>query len=250
MNESLQLTKLTINDLDNVLKLQEKIISGLPESQKHFTVHRTKEEFVDALTSPSKFVYGVYIGKSLVAQSILEFLDGNNNNSEWLQASGYQYKASDIAVYKAVLVDPQYRGQGLMGRMLQAREDMSIMSGKKVSLCKISLDNVFSLKNALTHGMDIINMKKEQGHCKVFLQKELSRIDSTSSYNIIHKHSLNLDKPNYITLKQTLSNMLSQGMKGIWNPNNHSLSWTTNSPSLSTKQKHTFTQHPPSKSRC
>ena len=221
MNEELQIAKLSIEDLDNVLALQEKNIKHFKPEERHFTVHRTREDFVKALTADNQYMYGVYIGNTLVAQSMLEFpKDGYATDvSEFTKG----YRNSDVAIYRAVLVDPDYRGMGLMMRMLQAREDMAIMCGKKLAVCKVSADNSFSWQNILKHGMQIMNVYEENGHTKLFMQKHISL-----------KHNMLLNMKNKIVMKFNASDAIiankmsaisKMGKIGVWDKEQKALAW-------------------------
>lgn len=223
MNEELQLSKLGIADLENVLALQEKNLAHFKPEERHFTVHRTKEDFIQALTADNQFMYGVYVGKSLVAQSILEFpKDGETTD---VQEYTKGYKNSDVAIYRAVLVDPDYRGRGLMMRMLQAREDMAIMSGKKLAVCKVSADNSFSWTNVLKHGMQISKVyeDKKDGHMKLFLQKSLCSAPNKFldfKNKILMKFNAN---GTILTHKMNVINQM--GKIGIWDKQENALAW-------------------------
>lgn len=220
MNEELQLSKLSLKDLNNVLALQEKIISALPEEQKYFTLHRSKEEFAKALSSQNLHMFGIYVGKNLVAQSILNFPEDNclRDIPEFVK----EYKNSEIAIYQAVLVDPDYRGLGLMKRMLQAREDMAVLSGKKVAICKIAAANHFSWKNAIKHGMEIVTAGVDaSGHEKLYLQKKL---DLPTKKNILPQPRIliSLQRKN---LDKLMYNMSKIGQVGIWDKENATLAY-------------------------
>ena len=175
MNEELKISRLTIGDLENVLALQSKIIASLPEEQKYFTINRSKEDFAQVLSAPNMYMFGIYVGKNLVAQSILNLPQDNVQRD--IPEFGRGYKNSEIAIYQAVLVDPAYRGLGLMKRMLQAREDMAILCGRKVAICKIAAANHFSWENTLKHGMQIVKVGVDKsGHKKLYLQKSSNNI--------------------------------------------------------------------------
>lgn len=217
MNEDLQISRLGSKDLDNILALQNKIISNLSSEQKHFTINRSKEDFAKVLASQNMHMYGIYVGKTLVAQSILNF--PQNNEARDMPEFGKEYQNSDIAIYQAILVDPDYRGQGLMMRMLQVREDMAVMNGKKIAICKIAADNHFSWKNALKHGMQITKANIDKsGFEKLYLQKRLDCI--STQQNLKNKIIINL---NHNYLKQIMLNMSKCGKMGIWDKNINSL---------------------------
>lgn len=183
-NNELILKKLDITDLKNLIDLQDKIISDLKVDEQHFILHRTASDFLNALESPSMYVFGLYDGDKLVSQSILslpqndykreisEFLSENPNN--------------ELAVYKAVLVDPEYRGRGLMKRMLRTREETAILNGRKIAITQIAADNPASWINALRYGMQItkVGYDPEDNAKVIYLQKRLDgKIDPKINFD-------------------------------------------------------------------
>ncbi|MDR1026686.1 MAG: GNAT family N-acetyltransferase [Lactobacillus sp.] len=226
MNEDLQITKLGMQDLENVMALQKKIIDNLEEDKKHFTVCRSKNDFMKALTGSKQCMYGIYVGKNLVAQSILSFAE-----DEFVAAEAPElvrgYSLSDVAVYKAVLVDPAYRGKGLMKRMLQAREDMAVICGKKIAMCKISADNNISLENALKHGMQIAKIGVDKtGHEKLYLQKSLEpKLFMSAKYqNAFIMRLAHNNKFNNVVINK-MGALCKQGKIGFWDKQLDALVW-------------------------
>jgi len=172
-NHELTLKKLDITDLKNLIDLQDKIISGFKPDEQHFILHRTASDFLNALESPSTYVFGLYDGNKLVSQSILSLPKDNENReiSEFLS----EKPNSELAVYKAVLVDPQYRGRGLMKRMLRTREEAAILNGRTIAITQIAADNPASWINALQYGMQItkVGFDPEDNAKVIYLQKRL-----------------------------------------------------------------------------
>lgn len=220
MNEDLQLSKLSLKDLDNVIALQNKIIANLPDEQKYFTLHRSKEDFAKALSSSNLHMFGIYVGKTLVAQSILNFPEDGCPRD--IPEFAKEYKNSEIAIYQAVLVDPDYRGMGLMKRMLQAREDMAAFCGKKIAICKIAAANHFSWKNALKHSMQIVSAGIDaSGHEKLYLQKKLN----TPAVKILSPQPRVLISLQHKNLSKLMYNMGKIGQIGIWDKENATLAY-------------------------
>ena len=177
-NTELTLKKLDITDLKSLIDLQDKIISGFKEDEQHFILHRTASDFLNALESDSMFVFGLYDGKQLVSQSILSLPkdDETREIPEFLS----NVPNSKLAVYKAVLVDPKYRGRGLMKRMLRIREETSIINGREIAISQIAADNPASWINALKYGMQItkVGYDPDDNAKVIYLQKRLNGNDS------------------------------------------------------------------------
>lgn len=169
----LTLKKLDITDLKSLIDLQDKIIAGFKADEQHFILHRTASDFLSALESDSTYVFGLYDGDRLVSQSILSLPKDNEKReiSEFLSDK----PNNQLAVYKAVLVDPQYRGRGLMKRMLRTREEAAILNGRSIAITQIAADNPASWINALQYGMQImkVGFDPEDGAKVIYLQKRL-----------------------------------------------------------------------------
>lgn len=68
--KQLTVKKLDINNLADVMKLQEKIISGLHPDEQHFILHRTAEDYMKSLDGKSSNMLGVFDGDTLIAQTV------------------------------------------------------------------------------------------------------------------------------------------------------------------------------------
>ena len=166
---------MNIEHLADVLKLQDKIIAGLHEDEKHFILKRSVEDFMKALDSETTHMVGVFDGDKLVAQSIFEF--PQNNQKRDLEEFAEDIANEDLVIYKATLVDMDYRGQGLMSSLLDYREKKAKQAGKKVAINQIAIDNPASWINALKNGMSIrkIDNDPEDGAKVLYLQKEFDK---------------------------------------------------------------------------
>ena len=198
-NHELTLKKLDITDLKSLIDLQDKIIAGFKPDEQHFILHRTASDFLSALESSSTYVFGLYDGSRLVSQSILSLPKDNENREipEFLS----EKSNSELAVYKAVLVDPQYRGRGLMKRMLRTREEAAILNGRTFAITQIAADNPASWINALQYGMQItkVGYDPEDNAKVIYLQK---RLDGTK------EPLLNMDKEYALILGKDIHNQV------------------------------------------
>ncbi|MBR1825981.1 MAG: GNAT family N-acetyltransferase [Alphaproteobacteria bacterium] len=232
MSEDLILKKLDITDLKNLIDLQDKIIADLKEDEQHFILHRTASDFLNALESDSTYVFGLYDGDRLVSQSILSLPKNGDKReiSEFLS----ERKNSELAVYKAVLVDPAYRGRGLMKRMLRTREEAAIMNGRNTAITQIAADNPASWVNALRYGMQItqVGTDPEDGAKVIYLQKRLDGkkeplLDMAQSFAMplgqdIHKHvQILFNKMQKLSAEGWVATNLimdKSGFKLMWHP--------------------------------
>lgn len=228
----LTLKKLDITDLKSLIDLQDKIISGFKEDEQHFILHRTASDFLNALESDSMFVFGLYDGQQLVSQSILSLPKDNEIREipEFLD----DVPNSKLAVYKAVLVDPKYRGRGLMKRMLRIREETSIINGREIAISQIAADNPASWINALRYGMQItkVGYDPDDNAKVIYLQKRLNgkdflKVDLNKTYALSLGKNIHNQIPVLFNKLQKLSNegwigtdlLIENGdFKLIWHP--------------------------------
>ena len=115
MKNNYNIKELNIRHLADVLKLQDEIISNLKEDEKHFILKRSAEDFIKALDSKDTHMIGVFDGDKLVAQSIFEF--PQNDKKRDIPEFAGEIPNDDIVIYKATIVDKNYRGQGLMSAL-------------------------------------------------------------------------------------------------------------------------------------
>lgn len=173
MNKNLIIKDLNIEHLADVLKLQDKIIAGFGEDEKHFILKRSVEDFMKALDSETVHMVGVFDNDKLIAQSIFEFPQDNQKRD--MEEFAGEIPNSDLVIYKATLVDKDYRGLGLMSKLLEYRETKAKQAGKKIAINQIAIDNPASWINALKNGMSIRKVDRDpEDDAKVlYLQKEL-----------------------------------------------------------------------------
>lgn len=227
-NKELTLKKLDITDLKSLIDLQDKIIAGFKPDEQHFILHRTANDFLKALESDSTYVFGLFDGERLVSQSILS-LPKNGETRELSEFAG-EFKNSELAIYKAVLVDPEYRGNGLMKRMLRIREDTAIMNGRHTAITQIAADNPASWVNAIQYGMQItkVGYDPEDNAEVIYLQKRLDgKIDPRLNMDKNFPMSLGKDVHKQVPiLFNKMQELSRRGMVGTaWNPETNSIIW-------------------------
>ena len=184
---------------------------------------------MQALESPSTCVFGLFDGKKLVSQSILSLPkeDEERELAEFLP----DHSNSELAIYKAVLVDSEYRGHGLMKRMLQIREDTAILNNRSIAITQIAADNPASWINALRHGMQITKVgfdPYDQAEV-IYLQKKIGQSTTEqnayagSTYSMKLGSNIHMQVPLLFNKMQELS---KRGMIGVsWDAQNNALIW-------------------------
>ena len=78
---TLKKLEMTAEDLKALIDLQDKIIAGFKPDEQHFILHRTIDDFSNALKSDHMYVFGLYDKDRLVSQSILS-LPGDNHRRD------------------------------------------------------------------------------------------------------------------------------------------------------------------------
>ena len=157
---TLNFKPLTVGDLPAIMALQQKIIDALPPHQKDFIIGRTPDDFKHLLTPPSG-LYGCFDGDKLVAQMAYDLPTTRHVGTypEFKPNIG----AEKLIVFEAILVDPAYRGHGLMQRMLAKVGDMLHEQNPKrtYAIMQIASANLASWKSALHDGMNITKVAKD-----------------------------------------------------------------------------------------
>lgn len=172
--KQLTVKKLDINNLADVMKLQEKIISGLHPDEQHFILHRTAEDYMKSLNGKSSNMLGVFDGDTLIAQTVYSLpLNGETRDMPEFKP---EIENKDLVLYEAILVDPAYRGSSLMKRMLEYIESHAIDNGRTHAIIQIAVDNPASWINALHHGMAITKVDRDpyDGVKVIYLEKKIS----------------------------------------------------------------------------
>lgn len=137
--ETFNRKKLDGSNLQDVMNLQQKIISGLHPDEQHFILHRTEADYMKSLNGQSSNMLGVFDGDELIAQTVY----GMPHNGEERDMPEFRpdLPNEDLVLYEAILVDPAYRGSSLMKRMLEYIEGHAIDNGRKHAIIQIAVDN-------------------------------------------------------------------------------------------------------------
>lgn len=169
-----KIKELSIEHLEQVQKLQKKIIDGLLPDEKHFILERSANDFLKALTSEETHMLGVFDGEKLVAQAIFA-MPKNGQKRDMPEFAG-DIANDEMVIYKAISVDPEYRKSNLMLKMLNFIEAKAEKNGKKTSIIQIAIDNPASWINALKHGMSIrkVDLDPDDGAKVLYLQKDMN----------------------------------------------------------------------------
>lgn len=232
----LKVQKLNETHLQDVMQLQERIISGLHPDEQHFILHRTEADYMKSLNGTSSNMLGVFDEDKLIAQVVY----GMPQNDEPRDMPEFKSDTpnEDLVIYEAILVDPAYRGSSLMKRMLEYIEANAIGEGRKHSIIQIAVDNPASWINALHHGMSItkVDLDPSDGVKVIYLEKEikhhptpeLSALNASKTYSMHLGNNIHAKIPSLFTKMQYLIN---NGYHGVsLNKETQSLIWQKDEP--------------------
>ena len=179
----LTVKKLDGSNLQDVMGLQDRIITNLSNDEQHFILHRTQTDYMKSLNGTSSNMLGVFDGNELIAQVI--YCLPQNGETRDMPEFKSDIPNNELVIFEAILVDPSYRGSSLMKRMLEHIEQNAIDENRTHSIIQIAIDNPASWINALHHGMKITKVDKDptDGVKVIYLEKEIGK--STKNSNLI-----------------------------------------------------------------
>ena len=156
-------------DLDALVDLQKRVISSLQED--YFLKHRTIDNWEKMLSCPDYVIYGIFKGEKLIASATIHFPNGTDDRdiSEFTPVPD-----TELAIFQSVMVDENYRGMGLMKILQDARKNSAIKHKRGKIICKMSVNNVNSWKNAINYGFHCVRVAADDtGHDKMYFIKKL-----------------------------------------------------------------------------
>lgn len=162
---------LTIEDIPQILSLQKQIIDALPD--KATLQPLSVEEFTSILIE-KELMIGLYDQDQLIACRAMLIPKVGHEDHLGPDANLTGEELNQVIHSEISMVHPNYRGQGLqtkMGKMLFANIDRSRF---RYIMATVAPFNIPSLKDKLTLGMHIIDLKeKYRGKLRYILFKDL-----------------------------------------------------------------------------
>lgn len=154
--ENLISKKCSIKDLDSIMELQKKICDGMDDSD--WFVATSREENMFFLTAPNT-IYGIFDNEKLVAYGSLGFpgkkVDNLGRDLDWPEE-----KVLRCATLDTIVVDSDYRGLGLQRKLINLCVEHARQTKPDcIVLTTICPDNIYSLRNALAEGFEILKRK-------------------------------------------------------------------------------------------
>lgn len=217
--KSLSIQHLNATNITDVMALQDKIIAGLNPDEQHFILHRTEADYMKSLTGKSSRMVGIFDNGKLIAQLIYGL--PKNGKDRDMPEFRPDIANNKLVIFEAILVDPAYRGHGLMHKMLDYVEETALDKNRNHALIQIAVDNPASWMNALHYGMKItkVDLDPIDDAKVIYLEKNIQRNKSTSSAthisDIYHMHIGNNIHKKAPQLFKKMQYLSEQGYVGI-----------------------------------
>lgn len=158
--ENLNIRFCTLQDLDAIMELQKRIDDGM--QIREWFVSTTREENVVFLSEPNAII-GIYDDTKLIAYASVGFSGKGENNLGW-DLDWPEEKVLRCATLDTIVVDSDYRGLGLQRKLIElcVKHARNILPDCTI-LTTICPDNIYSLRNALATGFEILTRKQKYG---------------------------------------------------------------------------------------
>lgn len=131
------------NDLENIMGLQQAIVDDLGEGQTKIHV-KSREDFEQKLARPN-LMFGIFDGDRLVAQSCMT----KENISDMPRTISRFLNSNDSYTVEGVLVNPEYRGRGLMHHLLDYTLGVAQANGISTLHAEVDVHNPASFVSFL-----------------------------------------------------------------------------------------------------
>lgn len=150
----------TIQDLDAIMELQKRVDDGM--NIHEWFVSTPREENMRFLTDPNAII-GIFDNNKLIAYGSVGFSEKSDDNLGW-DLDWSEEKVLRCATLDTIVVDSTYRGLGLQRTLI----DLCVKHARKIMpdctiLTTICPDNIYSLRNALASGFEILIRKQKYG---------------------------------------------------------------------------------------
>jgi len=180
ITKDLTLRTLGLSDLHKLMFLQNSIVVQLPETRKNFVAVKTELEFADRMTNLG-VMQGVFTqaagSEQLVAYSCIALPTPQWPTADLALESHVTlpYHHSELAVLQSCVVDSDYRGQGLLKKMIANAEMICAAKGRYNVMAKLSVANTDSLKGFMSQGYSVklAGQALNDGRKVFFLHKDI-----------------------------------------------------------------------------
>ncbi len=157
--EKFSMDLLTVNTLDEVMRLQDFVYQGLDNKE---VLARDTQNFIEKSLSDGGFIIGVFNdAQQLISYRFIGLPDADDNMGIDLRLPNEQLHR--VAHLETTVVHPHYRGNGLQSKTLQVAYPLLKDAHIRHLICTVSPYNLFSLMNIMKNGLKIKVLAKKYG---------------------------------------------------------------------------------------
>lgn len=153
--EKLILTKLTLRDIEDIMKLQDKVSHALLNKETY--VCSSKEEFEQVIQNNGLLGYKTEDQKLVALGAYMSH--GHDPHNYGYDLEFNEDKLLAVGQIESTIVDPEYRGNGLQKKLCEVLEILAREEQKSYIMATVSPMNPYSLNNFLALGY--INKKEK-----------------------------------------------------------------------------------------
>lgn len=165
-SEKLVLKKLTLEDIEDIMALQDKVSGAIVN--KEIYASSSKEEFEEAIRKTGCLLGYKTEDQRLVALgAYMSYGYDAHNYGYDLEFTGE--KLLTVGQIEATIVDPDYRGNGLQKKLCKALEGIAREDKKAYIMATVSPNNPYSLNNFLALGYDNKKEKLKYGGLRRYI---------------------------------------------------------------------------------
>jgi len=147
--EKLMLTKLTLENIEDIMRLQDKVSGAIINKETY--VCSSKEDFEEAIRN-----IGCLLGYKTEAQRLVALgaymSYGYDSHNYGYDLEFTKEELLTVGQIESMIVDPEYRGNGLQKKLCEALEGIARKEQKTYIMATVSPMSIYSLDNFLALG--------------------------------------------------------------------------------------------------
>lgn len=147
------------DNIDDILALQKTVYDDLTEEEKVYIVPKDRA-FFEKHFANGNHVFGVVHNGKLIAQSI-SLEPSQQNPKTGMVNMSLPVMSDKVAIIQGILVHPDYRGNALMSRMLDAKLKIATNTGRTDLIAEVAVDNFYSWSVFLKEGLAIHSIETD-----------------------------------------------------------------------------------------
>lgn len=151
--QSYQIVLQTAADIDAMLALQAVVMDTLSSEEKSYLVPKDRAFFEKHFASDN-LVLGIKVDGQLVAQSVIVNPTRKNPKTGMTDMPG-RLAPERVTVIQGVIVHPDFRGNRLMTRMVDAWLNIARSEGRRHAIAEVTSDNHFSWSVFMKEGLHL-----------------------------------------------------------------------------------------------